>query len=378
MARTPTAPVNPSVLIWGREVAGFDVAEVARRLKTKPERVVEWETGEAAPSLAQLRGLAGLYRRPPALFFLATPPPDDLRQPPDFRGGDRQGRLSPALRLELRRATDRRAAFLELHGPLANRLSALDFDPAQVERSAEHLRLALDVPLARQLAAADSNAALRLWVEAAEAAGVLIFQMSRVPQSECRGFSIHETVLPVVVLNGADPPQARIFTLIHEVGHILQKTGSLCLLWADEAVERRCNALAAEVLMPRSEFLGELGREDPYAAIPRLATRFRVSREAAAVRLRVLGRITSDQLAEVRAATADRIDAEREAQRGVEGGPPHHRTHLRNLGANYVNAVLDAWHDGDITVVDAAYYLESKVSTIERMEAELLGRETKR
>nr|MBA2577206.1 helix-turn-helix transcriptional regulator [Euzebyaceae bacterium] len=71
MARTPTAPVNPSVLIWGREVAGFDVAEVARRLKTKPERVVEWETGEAAPSLAQLRGLAGLYRRPPALFFLA-------------------------------------------------------------------------------------------------------------------------------------------------------------------------------------------------------------------------------------------------------------------------------------------------------------------
>ncbi len=130
--------------------------------------------------------------------------------------------------------------------------------------------------------------------------------------------------------------------------------------------------------MPRSEFLGELGREDPYAAIPRLATRFRVSREAAAVRLRVLGRITSDQLAEVRAATADRIDAEREAQRGVEGGPPHHRTHLRNLGANYVNAVLDAWHDGDITVVDAAYYLESKVSTIERMEAELLGRETKR
>jgi Zn-dependent peptidase ImmA (M78 family) len=385
MARTPTAPVNPTVLVWGREIAGFEVAQVARRLQTKPERVVEWETGEAAPTLAQLRRLARMYRRPAALFFLATPPTDDLRQPPDFRGRGQEERLSPTLRRELRRATDRRSAFLEFHGSLDNRLRSLDnrlrsvdFDPAQMERTAESLRLALDVPLDRQLAAADTNAALRLWIEAAEAAGVLIFQMSRVPQSECRGFSIYEDVLPVVVLNGADPPQARIFTLIHEIGHILQKTGSLCLLWANEIVERRCNALAAEVLMPHAAFLEALAKEDPYAAIPRLAARFRVSREAAAVRLRVLGRISNDQLAEVRAKTARRVEADRDAQRRVEGGPPHCRTHLRNLGANYVNAVLGALHDREITVVDAAYYLESKVATIERMEEELLQREAKR
>lgn len=373
MSRTPKAPVTPALLSWAREIAGYAPSEAAQRVPVPEERLSAWELGEEQPTLAQLRKLARLYRRAPAFFFLDEPPPSDLPEAPDFRGRTERGHLSPRLRREMRLAAERREAFLELHGPPGRNPAIPEVDTEAVEPAAREVRKAIGVTVGDQLESRSSQEALTRWLDAVESAGVLVFQMSRVPLSEARGFSIYEPVAPVIALNGADLSQARCFTLFHELCHLLERSGGVCG-WTDVDAERRSNAFAAEVLMPREDFVRELGANDPAEMVGILARRFRVSHEAAAIRLRVLGRLSQDDVERVREETARRVAELKQQQREREGGPPHHRTHLRNLGPRYVEAVLDAYYDDRITITDAAHYLDAKVATIERMEDALRER----
>jgi Zn-dependent peptidase ImmA (M78 family) len=72
MARTE-ALVNPLMLRWARETAGYTLAEAAARLRGVRDPETElgaWEGRERWPSVPQARKLAALYKRPLAVFTL--------------------------------------------------------------------------------------------------------------------------------------------------------------------------------------------------------------------------------------------------------------------------------------------------------------------
>jgi Zn-dependent peptidase ImmA (M78 family) len=374
MPATPKAPISPAVVRWARETAGHTVDSAARRLNVRPERLESWESGEDHPTVVQLRAMAGLYRRTPATFFLPDPPTDrDEATPPDFRSvRAAQGGVSPGLRRELVKAAERRRAALDLGLGGAVSFSTLEVNVDHIERSARAVRSFLRFPLEEQMAMSAGDGLAR-WIGAVEEFGVLVFHMSRISSDESRGFSIYEPDAPVIVLNGGEPDYARSFTLLHELCHLLHHSGGICTLYANRQVERRCNEFAGAVLMPGIEFL-QVAEEATVDDVPQLAARFRVSEGAAAVRMRHFDLITQDDLDEVLRISDERVERARQQQREREGGPMHHRTHLRNLGARYVAGVLDAVDDDRISLVDAAHYLDSKVSTIERMERELQSR----
>lgn len=173
--------------------------------------------------------------------------------------------------------------------------------------------------------------------------------------------------LPVIMLNGADAPQARCFTLVHELAHLLDRTGALCVLDEDAEVEQRCNRFAAAVLMPPTAIRDVAAGRDGPGAVEVVVRTFKVSPAAAALRLRELGTVA----ATIRLAAAV---ARRAADRETKGGPLHHVIKRRNLGDAYLGAVLEALHQDAITILDASYFLESTVGTVEQMERALAGR----
>lgn len=376
MPATPKVKINPSVLAWAREISGYEIETIAKRVGVTPEKFRSWEASESEPTLAQLRSLSGLFRRTVASFLLPAVPTSDLPRLSDFRSAT-GGRISPELRREMRKAASRRKVFLELSGAPDRSVPVSETDLAgSPEQIAASIRESLGISLQHQERAANGAASLRLWIRAVENQGILVYQMSRIPLSECRGFSQFEPIFPVIVLNGADSPEARSFTLVHELIHVLLRSGSICTLRSRGGVESRCNQLAAEILMPGEQFLLSLGDEDPVESIPRLAKTFNVSLEATAIRLRTLRKISEDQLQEIRDRILEAILARKQAEREESGGdgPPHFQTHLRNLGDTYVATVLDAYHDKRITLADAAHFLEAKISTIDKMEAALVRR----
>lgn len=56
-------PFNRTIFRWARERRQMDVEEAAERIGTIPEKLDEWERGDAVPTVRQARVLADVYGR---------------------------------------------------------------------------------------------------------------------------------------------------------------------------------------------------------------------------------------------------------------------------------------------------------------------------
>ncbi len=74
--KTPGVTVNPAVLKWARETAGYSPEDAARRFHIPAERIAAWETspGPAHLTIRQLEELAHFCKRPTAALLLMDPP----------------------------------------------------------------------------------------------------------------------------------------------------------------------------------------------------------------------------------------------------------------------------------------------------------------
>jgi Zn-dependent peptidase ImmA (M78 family) len=122
--------------------------------------------------------------------------------------------------------------------------------------------------LKQQQSWADDYEAFRSWRQAIEGLGVLTFQASRVEVEEMRGVSIFYDLFSVVLLNAADAVRGRIFTLAHELAHLLLRTAatkdsSATLADPDVAHEVWCNEFAGCLLVPAGSVSWTSKETDP-------------------------------------------------------------------------------------------------------------------
>jgi transcriptional regulator with XRE-family HTH domain len=229
MAKSAEALINHEMLTWARKTAGLDVDQASRKAGVPVERLASWESGDSRPTINQLRNLAQAYKRPLAVFYLPKPP-RDFQPLRDYR------RLtptphepeSPGLKLEVRRAWARREIALDLY-------KDLDEDPPQFliraskrddpENLARRIRDCLGITKEIQASFGGEHKAFNWWRNSLEAKGILAFQATEVPVSEMRGFSLADRPLPVIVTNIKDSPLARIFSMLHELAHVLISEG---------------------------------------------------------------------------------------------------------------------------------------------------------
>ena len=385
MARSFKVDVKPAVLAWARKSANLRVDEVAAKLQLEEGRVREWEAGESQPTLAQLRKLGKVVRRPLAVLLIAEPP-EDGQALKDFRSASSLGETSTALRFALRDAEERREIALELVGSLPDAVGAFDVS-AQLDEHPEdvarRIRAALNVHLDEQLAARDAYAGLALWRRAVEGCGVLVFSFSGVDFHEARGFSLSAQPLPVVATNSKDAPSGRTFTLLHELAHIAVRSGEvLCDLSAHDtaaaSTETWCNHVAGAVLVPRDALLAEpLVRvaddetEWTTSDISALARRYSVSREVIVRRLLILGKTSPDHYAEWRGRFNDEYAEYARKLDASSGGPTYMTKVVSQLGRLYPRLVLTAHDREAITTSAASGYLGVKVNHFDSLQAEL-------
>jgi Zn-dependent peptidase ImmA (M78 family) len=394
LAKTPPALVEPALLVWARNSIGYELHEAAMKLRIMPERLAAWESGDAAPTVAQLRRIANLYKRPLAVFYLSEPPVDfqalrDFRRLPDAA----TGKLSPELNVAIRRARFQQEGLIELREITgeslkdAPRLGERPRDAEAVGRAAREL---MSVPFEMQRTWGDEREALYGWIEALEELDVLVLHAQKIDTAEVRGFSISAPKAPAIVLNGADWIRPRIFTLLHEFAHILLNNTGLCDLHerrpdkASGDVEVFCNQVAAAALLPADEFRSGLpstpgGGRWPDASLRGLSVRYGVSAEVVLRRLYSLDLTTWDYLEEKRREWRQAFDAFRSTQkdRKQKGGPDRAVMRVRDLGPAYIRTALDAYHRDAINASDLSRYLDVKLNHLPKLEAALARRESR-
>ncbi|MEI6231874.1 MAG: XRE family transcriptional regulator [Planctomycetota bacterium] len=373
----PEALINPAALVWVRTQGGYTPEEMATKASVSPERYEQWEHGEERPSLRQLFELAGKCHWPLSMFYMNKMPPGEPALP-DFRRlpETAKGELSSHARLELRLARERRAAVLELlpqtEGPPDMKRwefvgSATRNTP--IPELAAKARQILGVTLATQSGWTTEYQALNGWKQAFEDAGIFVFQCS-LDIEEFRAAAMVEKPYPVVLVNTKDAPLGRVFSLLHELGHIFLGQSNISSVWDGGGNDEvYCNRFAAETLMPGTVLAQDRritslkGQEASFDDVHGVARRYWVSAHAAALRMKDFGIRTDTVLRKLIAQAT----AARNTPRESEGGPTYYVTQASHLGTLLIRSTLRGMDENVITIMEASKILGVKAKNLEKL-----------
>lgn len=379
--------VRPNVLTWARARSGIADEEWERRFP----KFEAWLAGEAAPTLKQLEDFARKTHTPVGFLFLEEPPVEVVPIP-DFRTvGDRPvgaDEVVSADMLDVIYACERRQEWyrdnqiLEGEPPLAFVGAASTSDA--VDDVAGQMRVVLDWTAQNRATCRGPDGALTWLREHAEAAGVLVMISGIVgsnthrildPQ-EFRGFALADPYAALVFVNGADSKSAQVFTLVHELAHLWLGETALSDLdprsvRANE-VERWCNQVAAELLVPMAEFRNRLNSSsDLRAQLQPLAEHFRISPQVVLGRLREAGSLTWEQYLVELDVERERV-AEFLATRGGGGGN-YYNTKPVQVSRRFALALIASAKEGRTPYTRAFRLLDVKSGSTFDGLAEHLG-----
>ena len=348
---------NPEVFRWARESAGLEPEGAARAIGIIKTSLMAIEQGEKEPSRTTLSNMAKVYRRSLLTFYLSVPPRKGDRGE-DFRtvAADRTleaGADLDALVRDLRARQSLVRTVLqddEDVQPLAFVGSAsMNDGVAALAKSIEQM---LGVTRAQYRAKKDAESAFALLRERAERVGVFVLLIgnlgshhSAIPVESFRGFAIADPIAPFVVINDGDARAAWSFTLLHELAHLwLGATGVSGGGAPEMKIERFCNDVAAEFLLPRADVhlidVSGLDLDVQIAVITDHANRWRVSRQMVAYGLFRAGRITLERWRALEAGIRERWTAERRREKDQlkgSSGTSYYMVRRHRLG----HAMLD-------------------------------------
>ena len=230
------APVNPKVLIWARQQAGFKLEEVVEKINLKRVSKIDiekWENGEEFPLFADLEKLAITYKRPSAMFFFNEPPEENIQK--DFRGGIEEY-ISPKIRYLVRKAKILQINLKELLGEINPKRSEENYLLDKIDKKQninyiiQQVRNELGISIEIQKSWKNTKIALDTWRNVLENKGIFIFKNAFREDKEepykKDGFCIYNEQYPIIYLNNSSSKTRQIFTIFHELAHlILGKNG---------------------------------------------------------------------------------------------------------------------------------------------------------
>ncbi|MFC1592661.1 ImmA/IrrE family metallo-endopeptidase [Candidatus Omnitrophota bacterium] len=159
-----------------------------------------------------------------------------------------------------------------------------------VEEFAVRIRSALKFDIEERRKMSTWTDALRSFIEQAEQLGILVMvngvvgnnNWRKLDPHEFRGFALTDNLAPLIFINNADTKSAKMFTLAHELVHIWIGQSALSDAQVTQItgnqIERWCNAVAAELLVPLAILREEYQKNKHLSdEVNRLARYFKVS-----------------------------------------------------------------------------------------------------
>jgi len=308
LQRVIRADIKPELVSWARERAGLDIGALTRRFP----KLAAWEEGTIQPTLKQVEHFAQATHTPVGFLFLQQPPVENIPIP-DFRTirNKAVARPSPDLLDMIYVCQQRQEWYRDF--ARSERASPLPFVgsvslTSNVESTAATMRRALGFDVEERRRIPTWTDALRLFIEQADQAGIMVMCSGVVLNNnyrpldpeEFRGFALSDKLAPLVFINGADTKAAQMFTLAHELAHIWIGQSAVsdtqASLVPDHQVERWCNNVAAEFLVPLS-MMKEEYRDviNLRGELDRLARRFKVSTLVILRRIHDAGGLTREE-----------------------------------------------------------------------------------
>ena len=371
---SPRMKVRPELLQWACRRRQADPAELRKRFP----KYDDWESGNNHPTFRQLEAFAKFTQVPFLTLLFPEPreekiPIQDLRTVRNRNVSQPSGNLLDTIYMcQQRQDWYQTFAMLEGEEPLPFVGSAtLQSD---VETTAKKIRATLGFDIEERQELPNWTQALRYFANQADDLGILVMISGVVRNNphrklnpeEFRGFALADKLAPLIFVNGADTKAAQIFTLAHELAHIWLGESSLSNVTPDSfsshRIERWCNQVAAEVLVPITS-LHESFQKDASLAdeLQRLARYYKTSTLVLLRRLFEMKALQRGTFAEQYQYQLSQLKP-----RKGSGGGNFHATLKTRVGQRFGTALVESAFSGETAFTDALYYLGiKKISTLE-------------
>lgn len=345
--------INPEILRQCREQIGLAFADVEKKIK----KVASIEEGKQKPTFNQLNILSELYNVPRWVFISEFLPEQYQfnKAVPTFRqfAYDRAELFSDHKVRSLTARVERlRNLILELRDDMREPVE--QFAPPELQKNDKPETTAKQV---RAWLGTQENLGFQQWKEKLEDKGIFIFLTSKykgwshIDKALFRGLAIYHSFLPIIIINDSDGKKAQSFSLFHELGHLLRGESAIDD-WDDhqQQVERWCDELAGNVLMPAEPFCAAVHDVNDLDAIKQIAKRFKASAYACLVRLRQLRMIDQSTYSEFEAQLKEEYAKLQKKLKETPGGPARNRPQevLNQYGHIYARALFQAYHNQEI------------------------------
>ena len=384
--------INPDILKWARERSGYTVEAIAAFLKKDASIVNGWESGERAPTYVQLEKLADKYKRPIALFFFPEPPEEpNIAENIALRSSDNNP-LEPRIHILLRQAYARQLSLMELNigtNPAEMKifrdLQARPNDSAVA--LAQQARAYLNVDVTTQASWKTAVKALENWRDRIEETGVFVFKEAFQDDS-VDGFCLIHDDFPVIYLNNSRPSVRQIFSLFHELAHLLLSENGITrsdIFHGDtfrggttQEIEDFCDQFAGEFLVPSNDFEARLNFFTNYndKTIEELAHYYKVSRPVILLKLVKKGILTQESYwQKINQWTEEyKHQREKKADGKTSSGGSYYNTRATYLGYRFMELAFGKYRDGHCSIEQLAEHLNVKVKHLTQLEDCLLKR----
>lgn len=387
--------VNPEILTWARETAGLTLDEASQKLRiseargvSPPDRLAALEAGEVEPTRPLLVKMAKKYRRPLLVFYMSAPPREGDRGQ-DFRKlpQDYLGTSEPLVNALIRDVQARQSiirAVLEDEDeaeklPFVGSMKMSD----GVEAVVNAIRETVEVDLEEFRSQQSPNKAFQLLRSSVEALGVFVLLIgdlgshhTQISLEAFRGFALADDVAPFIIINDQDARSAWSFTLIHELAHIWLGQTGISNIYHGKAVEKFCNEVAGEFLLPKDE-LSTLDVEEGLSfqetrkRIGEFARARNLSSSMVAYSLFRTGKIdhpTWRLLSQTfEKLWKERKEAKRQKARKKDGGPNYYVVRRHRLGTNLISLVQRMMAGGALTTTKAGKVLGIRAKNVQKL-----------
>lgn len=378
--------INSAILKWARERQGFSQEEVALKFKKDASEIAAWESGKKTPTYVQLEKLAyEIYKRPIALFFFPEPPEEEpleksFRTLPEIE----ISKISPKLRTIIRKAKATQIALKSLINSNDIRESIvknLKFSTkVPINELVKSLRNYLNISLEEQFSWKDSDTAFKNWRIALEKKGIFIFKEAFYDKN-FSGFCLHDVDFPLIYLNNSQPINRQIFSLFHEIAHLLFGVGGVesnsldyinFLEGESKIIEIVCNRFAGAFLVP-DNFFDKTIQNNKFSEefLNNLANKFCVSREVILRKFydrKIINQLEYDNFIK------KWKKQQKEAGHKKPGGN-YYKTQGVYISENYAVIIFQQYYQNRISLSDVASYLGVKIKSVEGIEASFLKKQ---
>lgn len=378
--------ITPEILVWARETAGYELSEAARRLgladgkaATGEEKLAAYERGEKEPSRPLLLKMSKQYRRPLLTFYLDAPP-ERADRGEDFRTIHRavdpsENGMVDALvrRIKARQEVLREALASEQDHEALAFIGSFSIGQG-VDGLVSQIKAASSFDLTAYRSNRSQEEAFQYLRERIESLGVFSVLIGNLGSYHTnlsaeifRGFAIADPIAPFVVINSQDAKSAWPVTLLHEVAHLWLGQTGISGAAAERDVERFCDRVASELLVPEAEFASAFSEESLRSfesaaeIIGRFASERKVSSTLVAFRLMDRGALSQDLFRKLGAYFYDKWRSQKEIQKQKakenDGGPSYFVVKSMQNGKALMRASERLMRSGELSTTQAAIVL---------------------